>query len=104
MMFTSNRDISVGVDNLELAIEFYEKTLGFKPVKAKTNLHVYNTGHFTLYVEKSEPHSPILSYNVENLEEAKRHLQENGCSILVEREKSLYIKDPFGIVWDIIEK
>jgi catechol 2,3-dioxygenase-like lactoylglutathione lyase family enzyme len=104
MRFTSNRDIAVGVYDLEQAIEFYEKALRFKPEKTQSNLLVYNTGHFTLYVEKGKPHPPIPSYTVDNLEDAKRHLLENGCSILVESEKSLYFKDPFDIIWDVIEK
>lgn len=102
-MFRSNRDIAVGVENLDTAVTFYEGVLGFKPEKTEPNLRVYNTGHFTLYVMKEEPHPPVPSFTVDDLAEARNHLQENGCTILVEREKSLYCRDPLGVVWDIIE-
>jgi catechol 2,3-dioxygenase-like lactoylglutathione lyase family enzyme len=103
MMFSSNRDIAVGVEALEVAVTFYEGILGFKPERIEPNLRVYDTGHFTLYVMKGEPHPPVPSFTVDDLADARSHLQENGCTILVEREKSLYFRDPLGVVWDIIE-
>ena len=64
---------------------------------------VYDTGHLTLYIEERMPHPPVLSFKVECLSDAKRRLQEGGCEIVVERKKSLYFKDPTGVVFDDIE-
>jgi catechol 2,3-dioxygenase-like lactoylglutathione lyase family enzyme len=104
MKFTSNRDIAIKVSNLKTAINFYEKTLGFKPSKTESKLRVYNTGHFKLYVQEGTSHPPVPSFTVKSLAEAKNVLTENGCTIIVEREKSLYFKDPTGVLWDIIEE
>ena len=104
MRFASNRDIAIGVEDLDKAAEFYEGILGFKPEKTEPKLRIYNTGHFTLYVEKTKNHPPIPSYTVENLHEAKMHLQDNGCNVLAERDRNLYFEDPFGIVWDLVEE
>lgn len=104
MKFTSNRDIAVKVTDLETAVYFYENTLGFTPDKTEPNLRVYNTGHFTLYVARGEVHPPVPSYSTQNLSEAKELLLNNNCIIMEEREKSLYFKDPCGIVWDLIEE
>lgn len=103
MNFVSNRDIAVGVKNLETALKFYEDTLGFKPLEVSPMRRVYNTGYFTLYIEEGEPHPPVPSLTVEKITEAKAYLLEKGCRILIEHEKSIYFSDPMGNVWDIIE-
>jgi len=103
MRFLSNRDMAVGVADLKTAIQFYEDTLGFKPVQIEPGLRVYDIGHITLYVEQGEPHPPVPSFTVEGLSEARKHLVMNGCNILVERDNSLYFRDPTGNIWDIIE-
>lgn len=104
MMFRSNRDIAVGVNDLSAAIEFYEDTLGFTPMKSQKGLRVYDTGYFSLYVMEGESHPPVPSYTVTDLVAAKKRLVDNGCMVIVERENSLYFRDPMGVVWDIIEK
>jgi catechol 2,3-dioxygenase-like lactoylglutathione lyase family enzyme len=103
MKYTTNDDVAIGVESLKKSIAFYEGTLGFKPIKSEPGLRVYNTGHFTLYIEEGEPHPPVPSFTVENLSQAKEHLLENGCTVIVERENSLYFRDPDGNIWDIIE-
>jgi catechol 2,3-dioxygenase-like lactoylglutathione lyase family enzyme len=103
MKILNNEDIAIGVKNLETAIHFYENTLGFNPIKSEPGLRVYNTRKFTLYVEEGEAHPPVLSFTVQNLSDAKIHLIENGCNILIERNRSLYFRDPTGVIWDIIE-
>ena len=103
MRFIGNRDIAISVENMDKAIGFYEATLGLEPVKDEQGLRVYDAGDFTLYVERGEPHPPVPSFTVPNLADARRHLVENGCTILTELGRSLYFRDPTGIVWDIIE-
>lgn len=103
MKFVSNRDVAVGVENLTDAIKFFEDTLGFKPTKIEKGLRVYDTMQFTFYIKEGDIHPPILSFTVEDLNNAKEYLINNRCNILVERENSLYFRDPTGQIWDIIE-
>jgi hypothetical protein len=64
----------------------------------------YNTGHLTLYVTLAdEPRSPVLSFTVPDLGEAKAHLVGNGAEVVSEGDRSVWFRDPFGIVHDIIE-
>ncbi len=103
MEFKGNRDIAVSVRNLEKSREFYEAVLGFKPVRTDDELAVYDTGSFTLYVQEGEPYGPVPSFTVPDLKEAKELLVSQGCTILVEWNRSLYFRDPDGNTWDIIE-
>jgi len=103
MKFISNRDMALGVYDIESASAFYGEVLGFKINREEKGLRVYETGNFMLYVEESVPYPPVPSLTVRNLAEAKKYLLENGCEIINELEKSLYFRDPYGVVWDIIE-
>lgn len=103
MKFISNRDIAVGVINLEKAREFYEHTLSFTPIKINDTTVIYNTGHITLYITKGESYPPVPSFTVQSLQEAKKHLQEHGCTILNERENSFYFQSPDGTIYDVIQ-
>ena len=104
MKFRSNKCIAIHLSSLAKAEKFYSDVMGFKlKNKSKSQLE-YDTGYFLLYINKSTKfQSPIPSFTVKNVKKAKHHLKEAGCKILVERDNSLYFKDPFGIVYDIIE-
>jgi catechol 2,3-dioxygenase-like lactoylglutathione lyase family enzyme len=105
MKFRSNKCIAVHVRDLAKAEAFYAGVLGFK-LKTKSKSHLeLDTGHFLLYVNKaprSQP--PIPSFTVKSVAKAKRLLARAGCKVAVDRGKSLYFKDPFGFVYDIIQR
>lgn len=105
MKFRSNNCIAIHVKNLSKAERFYKKVLGFK-LRKKTRSHLeFDTGVFRLYVNKAKKaRSPVPSFNVAKIVTAKRFLKKNGCRIAKDWGKALYFKDPFGFVWDIIEK
>jgi hypothetical protein len=62
-----------------------------------------HTGHFTLYVQEGEPHPPVASFTVHDINEARKRLVEAGCTIIADKNTSLYFRDPDGVLWDIIE-
>jgi catechol 2,3-dioxygenase-like lactoylglutathione lyase family enzyme len=103
MRFTGNRDIAVTVNELGASRAFYEGVMGFKPKKVEEKLVVYDTGHFTLYVQEGQPHPPVPSFTTPDIKEARKHLIEAGCAIINDRDTSLYFRDPDGVLWDIIE-
>jgi catechol 2,3-dioxygenase-like lactoylglutathione lyase family enzyme len=103
MMFTANRDIAIGVENLRKSSKFYEETLGLRPVEKGLGRVVYDAGHLTLYIMEGELHLPVLSFTVEDLGAAKQRLLEGGCDIVDEREDSIYFSDPSGVVFDTIQ-
>ncbi len=76
-------------------------------MEKKNDQLVYDTGQSTLYVNKDTkviPYIPALTVN--NFDEAKQHLKGSGCKIVKEwpKHKALYFENPFGILFDIIEK
>jgi hypothetical protein len=50
---------------------------------------------------KAQPPTP--SFSVKSIAKAKRLLKGARCKILVDRGSSLYFRDPFGNVFDVIE-
>jgi len=68
MRFISNRDLAIGVDDLRKAEAFYSSVLGFRLLKKTSGRMVYDTGHFTLYINDKESHPPIPSFTVQDLQ------------------------------------
>jgi catechol-2,3-dioxygenase len=103
--FRANRDVAFEVRDLAHAEQFYSGVMGLDLVERRDGTLVYNAGYLTLHIKESvEPHPPVLSFGVLDLAEAREHLVENGCEIVVEWGRSLYFRDPFGVVHDIIEE
>ena len=105
MKFISNNCVAIHLADLSSAEEFYSEVMGFRLI-SKTDIQLeYDTGHFFLYVNKGKTlQPPIPSLLVESAKDAKGYLVRNGCQIVDDRGSSLYFKDPFGVVYDIIEQ
>ena len=104
MKFRSNNCVSVEVPDLKKAEAFYSGVLGFRLLAKTTAQLEYDTGRFLLYINKgSKVRSPIPSFTVISTSAAKTHLKEHGCEIVEDHGKSLYFRDPFGLIYDVIE-
>jgi hypothetical protein len=103
--FRSNRCIAIHVNDLDKAARFYGDVLGFRQVSRTADQLEYDTGVLLLYVNRSsEQLSPIPSLSVSNIASAKECLIKSGCTIIEDRGGSLYFRDPFGSVFDVIEE
>jgi catechol 2,3-dioxygenase-like lactoylglutathione lyase family enzyme len=103
-MFKSNHCVAIHLKDLAAAELFYTNVMKFKLLTKSDQYLEYDTGHFCLYInqdEKAQP--PIPSLNVDDLVTAKKLLIENGCVILREDRNSLYFRDPFGMVYDVVQ-
>lgn len=79
--------------------------MGFKLIEEKKNQLVFETGNFLLYVDKGEStHLPVPSFTVKDFTEANELLVNHGCSIVREGKNWLWFKDPFGMIYDIIQQ
>ena len=104
MRFRSNTCVAVHLRSLAKAEHFYGDVLGFKlKRRTKTSLE-FGTGALRLFVNRSaKAQPPIPSFSVRDIGKAKRLLKGAGCKIVADRGGSLYFRDPFGFVFDVIE-
>jgi len=102
--FRTNPCVAVHLRDLKKADRFYRGVLGFKRIVKEKNLLGYDTGVIELYVDKGRKKmTPILSFTVKDIARAKTYLKKKGCKIVWEYEIGAYFKDPFGIVFDVIQ-
>jgi predicted enzyme related to lactoylglutathione lyase len=103
--FRSSRDVIIRTKAWARAVKFYGSLLGL-PVTSRSKTMVgFETGSFCLYVEKGEEHGPVFEFLVPDVQAAKRKLVAAGCTIL-EEDPSVprcYIRDPYGVVFNIGE-
>jgi catechol 2,3-dioxygenase-like lactoylglutathione lyase family enzyme len=105
MRFRSNNCIAVHVRSLSKAESFYGDVLGFRLRKKTKKYLEFDTGVLRLFVNLSaKVQRPTPSFTVKNIARAKRLLKGGGCRILVDRGESLYFRDPFGMIFDVIEE
>jgi catechol-2,3-dioxygenase len=104
MRFRSNNCIAIHLKSLAKAERFYSDVLGFK-LKSKTRTCLeYDTGNFLLYLNRSsKTQPPTPSFGVRSITKARRLLKGARCEIVVDRGSSLYFRDPFGNIFDVIE-
>jgi catechol 2,3-dioxygenase-like lactoylglutathione lyase family enzyme len=104
MKFQPNNYVAIHMKDLKKTEKFYTALMGFTPLRKSGKQLEYQTRHFLLFINKgSKTQSPIPSSDVKSVIEAKGLLKKDGCTILVDRGNSLYFRDPFGIVYDIIK-
>ena len=103
----SNKEIAIHVSDLDRAEAFYGKLLGFRLVRRTPDQLEFDTGELRLYVNRdtSSLISYIPSFDVEDYREARRFLEAAGCKLKFAGEQPVpYFEDPFGFVFDIIER
>lgn len=104
MRFRSNACVAVHLRSLAKAEHFYGDVLGFRLKKRTKTYLEYDTGVLRLFVNRSAKfQAPTPSFSVKDIAKAKRLLKGAGCKILADRGGSLYFRDPFGMVFDVIE-
>jgi catechol-2,3-dioxygenase len=104
MRFRSNNCVAIHLRTLAKAERFYSDVMGFK-LKSKTRTCLeYDTGSLLLYVNRSsQAQPPTPSFSVKSIARARKLLKGARCEIVVDRGSSLYFRDPFGNIFDVIE-
>ena len=108
VVFRSNREIAIHLPDLGRAKEFYCDTLGFRLLSASGTMLEIDTGELRLFVL----HDPVgvsgfvPSFDVPDSNEARRLLVAAGCATIPagSHPTNVYFKDPFGLVFDIVER
>ena len=104
--FTSNTEVAIHVPDLEVARAFYVDVLGFRLATMTADYLELDSGALRLYVNRDEDNvrSFIPSFDVPNLAADKEHLDAAGCETVHLANGGVYFKDPFGLVFDIIQR
>ncbi|TDL71178.1 glyoxalase [Rhodococcus qingshengii] len=103
-------------DSEDTARNFFKDILGFdeieKPEELKKRGGVWFAfGKYQIHIGIEEPFSPAKkahpAFEVENLEELKKHLITNGIDVIEDDKlpgaKRFYISDPFGNRIELLE-
>lgn len=101
--FRSARDVIVRTPDWERALEFYRSVLGLPLAHRGEQLMGFETGAFRLYVERGSAHGPVFEFLVADVQAARARLLAAGCTVLEEDESvpRCYIRDPFGLVFNV---
>lgn len=107
-MFRSNCEIAIHVPDLVRAEAFYGGVLGFQLVSRSPEQLEFDTGALRLYVNRDAGtlRSYIPSLDVPDYVVARRHLEAAGCKTVSagSHSEAVYFQDPFGFLFDIIER
>jgi catechol 2,3-dioxygenase-like lactoylglutathione lyase family enzyme len=99
----STRDIIIQTSEFDGAIEFYKNQLGFGLFLDEPNICGLETGAFRLFIEPGPLPGPVLEFAVADVNATKTRLLAAGC-VLDQEDPSIpscYIRDPFGLVFNL---
>jgi len=107
MKIKMSPNVAVRTNDPEGAYNFYREILGFshRPENpAHTDLDADPLNLFV--IKDSEISGPVMELFVEDLEEARKVLLENGCKIIRWEGKGndCYIEDPYGVMFNLWEQ
>ena len=107
MIFKMSPNVAVRTERLSEAVEFYSKVLGFENRSDDPDLADLDADPLRMFViEDQEIRGPVMELFVDDLEKARHILVANGCQVLRWRGKGqdCYVKDPFGVIFNIWEE
>jgi catechol 2,3-dioxygenase-like lactoylglutathione lyase family enzyme len=101
--FTATRDVLLRLPTLDRAVAFYEDVLGFARSHDSDTLVGFETGAFTLYLDKGPVEGPVFEYQVADVPAARAGLLAAGCTLVREEGVHVWLRDPFGLVFNLIQ-
>ena len=105
MANTFGADILIQAEDPKRAAAFYVEHLGFTITDANPKMIGLHGPHINLFIEPGPALGPVLEVTVDNVEEARRRLVDNGCEVVKDEPEfpRCYIKDPFGLIYNLTE-
>jgi hypothetical protein len=96
-------DILIQAEDPKRAASFYVEHLGFAITEETPAMVSVCGDRINLYIERGPTLGPVLEVTVDNVEEAKDRLVQQGC-VIVKDEPNFprcYIQDPFGLIYNL---
>jgi len=107
MKFKMSPNVAVRTKEFAKAVEYYTNILGFVDRSSDPELADLDADPLNIFIiEDAEISGPVMELFVEDLEAARDVLVANGCQVLRWRGKGqdCYIRDPFGVIFNIWEE
>jgi hypothetical protein len=96
-------DILIQAPDPKQAALFYVEQLGFVVNDESPDMISLYGPRIHLFIERGPELGPVLEVTVENVEQAKARLQEQGCEVVKDEPAfpRCYVKDPFGLIYNL---
>ncbi len=107
MRYEMSPNIAIYVKDLDRAKAFYIDILGFQEIPSSERWVELKSGPNSLFLIQSDTESgAVHELFVDDLETARKDLIAQGCEILrwMGKGNDCYVKDPFGVLFNIWEK
>ena len=104
-MFTANRDLALFTPDLDAAYQFYAEVMELPCVSRSDSMLHFESGPLCLFVLKAgEAQGFTPSFDVSDAATARERLLAAGCTALSDSESGGHFRDPFGFVFDVLER
>jgi catechol 2,3-dioxygenase-like lactoylglutathione lyase family enzyme len=102
----STRDVIIQTERFEEAAAFYRDVLGFEVILDRPGLLGFETGSFTLYVERGSAPGAVFDFEFDDAAAVRQRLLEQGCTIVDDNPSvpRCYVRDPYGLVFNVAER
>jgi catechol 2,3-dioxygenase-like lactoylglutathione lyase family enzyme len=110
MQFAANNELALHVPDLAAAERFYTEVLGCAVFDRTPDCISLNSGTQRLYLlrDPARTHDAVVpSFDVPDRVSALERLQAAGCTLIPigpHAPDGVYVRDPFGVVFDVIER
>jgi hypothetical protein len=103
MANTFSADILIQAPDPTRAALFYVNHLGFVITEERPNLISLHGERINLFIERGPTLGPVLEVTVDNVEDTKLRLVDNGCEIIKDEPDfpRCYLRDPFGLIYNL---
>jgi predicted enzyme related to lactoylglutathione lyase len=103
MANTFGTDIIIQSPDPMSAARFYVEQLGFEITDETDKMISLHGPHINLFIERGPALGGVLEVTVTDIDEAKRRLAENGCTIIKDEPEfpRCYVRDPFGLMYNL---
>ena len=97
------KDVLIQAWEPQKTVRFYVDQLGFAITEETADLVALEGPNINLYIERGAKLGPILEVTVNDVDEAKKRLQELGCYIIKDEPKvpCCYIQDMNGLIYNL---
>ena len=96
-------DILIQSQDPKSAAKFYVDNLGFEITEETPRMVSLCGEHINLFIERGPELGPVLEVRVARVGEAKQRLTRQGCEIVKDEPDfpRCYIKDPYGLIYNL---